>query len=457
MNTTLKGPPNNFFQNIQTTLNWTFRPFEFLDECAKKYGDPIRFGGEQFTSAVYLSHPIALEQIFTADPNLFTIGAANQFLEPLLGSNSLILLDGERHHQQRKLVTPPFHGEHMRACGQIICEVAKQVISQYKVGEPFRVRFCMQDISLQVILRTVFGLHSGERFHQLKQLIVAVLDAVGSTVGSGLLLIPSLQKDMGKWSPWGYFLHQKQQLDQLLYAEIQERRNAQTYNLHGQVSSPTGDILSQMIGACDAAFSMSDAEVHDEIITLLFGGHETTASALTWALYWMHRFPEVREKLLCELDTLPPEPDPKDITRLPYLNAVCQETLRIYPIIPVGFGRFLNTSLKVMGYQFQRGTALFPAIYLTHRREDIYPEPTHFRPERFLEKQFSPYEYLPFGGGSRRCIGMAFAPYEMKLVLATILRAAEFSLINHRPLRPVRRSVSVAPPNSFQMLLTYKK
>lgn len=177
---------------------------------------------------------------------------------------------------------------------------------------------------------------------------------------------------------------------------------------------------------------------------------------MTWALYWIHHFPEVREKLLKELNTLPPEPNPKDITRLPYLSAVCQETLRIYPIIPVGFGRFLNTSLEVMGYQFQRGTALFPAIYLTHRRGDIYPELTHFRPERFLERQFSPYEYLPFGGGNRRCIGTAFAPYEMKLVLATILRETELSLINHRPLKPVRRSVSVAPPNSFQMLVTHR-
>jgi cytochrome P450 family 110 len=454
-NKLLNGPPNTFLQNIKTTLDWTFRPYEFLDDCSQRYGDPIRFGGEKFTSAVYFSHPKALEQIFTADPATFTIGAANRSLQPLLGLNSLILLDGDRHQHQRKLVAPPFHGENMQASGLLICDVTKQVINQLKVGEPFRVRQCMQDISLQVILRNIFGLHEGEQPQRLKQLIISVLDSVGSTFGSSQLLIPSLQKNWGKWSPWGRFLLEKQQLDELLNAEIQQRRSAKTKPDNTEYHSIYNDILSQMISAHDEAGQpMSDAEIHDEIITLLFGGHETTASALTWALYWIHYYPDIREKLFKELNTLPPEPNPKDIIRLPYLEAVCQETLRIYPIIPIGFGRFLNAPLEVMGYRFEKGSALFPAIYLTHRREEIYPEPTKFRPERFLERRFSPYEYLPFGGGSRRCIGAAFAPFELKLVLATILREYSLSLTDLRPVKPKRRGISVAPPSNLQMVVT---
>ncbi|MES1026227.1 cytochrome P450 [Gloeocapsa sp. BRSZ] len=270
--------------------------------------------------------------------------------------------------------------------------------------------------------------------------------------------MPSLQKDFGDRSPWGYFLRQKQQLDRLLDIEIKKRRHAQSDISDSKANSHNEDILSLMMAACDeSGHPMSDAEVHDEIITLLFGGHETTASALTWTLYWIHRYSEVREKLLKELNDLSPDPNPKDITRLPYLGAVCQETLRIYPIIPVGFGRFLNAPFEVMGHLLERGTGLFPAIYLTHRREEIYPDPTRFRPERFLERQFSPYEYLPFGGGNRRCIGTAFAPFEMKLVLATILSQLELSLADNRPVKAVRRSISVAPSDDFRMLTIRKK
>jgi cytochrome P450 len=450
----LDGPPNNFLQNIKTTLNWTFRPYDFLDECSQQYGDPIRFGGEQLTSAVYFSHPTALEQIFTANPTTFTIGAANRFLQPLLGSNSLILLDGERHHHQRKLVAPPFHGEHMQASGWLICDVTKQAVRQLRVNEPFQVRQFMQDISLRVIFRAIFGLDEGERLERLRHLTISVLDSVGSTLGSSQLLIPSLQKNWSKWSPWGAFLYQKKQLDELLNAEIQLRRSRRIKNHSDGSYSIDCDILGQMMSAHDEAGQpMSDIEIHDEVITLLFGGHETTASALTWALYWIHYHPHVCERLLKELETLPIQPGIKDITRLPYLGAICQETLRLYPIIPVGFGRFLNVPLEVMGYQFDKGTALFPAIYLTHRREDIYPEPRKFRPERFIERIFSPYEYLPFGGGNRRCIGATFAPFEMKLVIATILREHSFALTSFRSIKPKRRGISVAPPNHLQMFV----
>ena len=451
------GPQqDSLFLNIQALqgiwewfdiYQWIVHPLEWFDTYAERYGDPFSWGGTKSPLEIYFSHPEALQQIFTADPAIFDSGRGNRLFQPLLGDNSLLLLDGDRHQHQRRLLTPPFHGERMRTYGKLICEITEQVTSQWRIGEPFRVRPTMQEISLRIILSAVFGLHHGERFDQLRQLLSSMLDSIGSPLSSSFLFFRSLQKDLGPWSPWGYFLRQKQQIQELLYAEIQSRRH--------QPHQSGEDILSLMISARDEAGEpMSDAELHDELLTLLFAGHETTASALAWALYWINRLPEVQDKLLKELNTLAPNSDPSEIARLPYLTAVCQETLRIYPIAMTTFARILKSPFEVMGYKLEPGTALIPVVYLTHRREDIYPEPRQFKPERFLERQFSPYEYLPFGGGNRRCIGQAFALFEMKLVLATIVSRFQLSLPDDRPVKPVRRGVTVAPPGNMRMVVT---
>lgn len=338
----------------------------------------------------------------------------------------------------------------MRTYGQLICDITEQVMNCWKVGEPFALRPSMQEISLRVILSTVFGLHEGERFDQIRKLLTSLLDTVSSPLSSTLLFFPSLQKDWGPLSPWGRFLRLHQQIDQLLYAEIQERRE--------QVDPNRDDILSLLLGARDKVGQpMTDEELRDELMTLLFAGHETTASALAWALYWIDHLPEVQDKLLHELDTLANSADPSTIARLPYLSAVCSETLRIYPIALSSFGRILKSPMEIMGYQFEPGTMLVPSIYLTHHLEDIYPEPKRFKPDRFLERQFSPYEYLPFGGGNRRCIGLAFAQFEMKLVLATILSRCELKLVGLRPVKPTRRGLTLAPPGSMRMVVTQRR
>lgn len=443
------GPRKRSFLN-RRTIQWVLRPMELLETYAQLYGDPFSIGGDGSPLGVYFSHPEALQQIFTADPNLFECGSGNDILLPVVGDNSLILLDGERHQRQRRLLTPPFHGERMRAYGKQICDIAQQVISQWTIGEPFRLRPFMQEISLRVILSAVFGLYEGERCNKIQQLLSSMLDAISSPLTSSFLYFESLQKDLGEWSPWGRFLRQKQQIRELLNAEIQSRREAQS-----QTHVLGEDILSLMMAARDESGQpMSDAELHDELMTLLFAGHETTASALSWALYWVHWLPEVQGKLLTELNSLAPDSDPGEIARLPYLTAVCQETLRLYPIALTTFARILKTPFQVMDYEFEPNTALIPTIYLTHRREEIYPEPMRFKPERFLERQFSPYEYVPFGGGNRRCIGQAFAMFEMKLVLATIVSRFQLSLVDRRPVKPVRRGVTVAPPATMQMVVT---
>ena len=195
---------------------------------------------------------------------------------------------------------------------------------------------------------------------------------------------------------------------------------------------------------------MSDDELHDELVTLLLAGHETTASAVVWLLYWIHYLPEVQSKLRAELAELGPEPNPMAILQLPYLNALCLETLRIYPITPTTFIRVLRSSQTIGSHHFKAGTALMPATYIVHQRPDIYPEPKQFRPERFLERQFAPHEFLPFGGGHRRCIGSALAMMELKLSVATLLQDFELALIRPRPLRPARRGLTMAPPASMR-------
>ena len=426
------------------TLQFMFRPLEYLESNARRHGETFRVGGKKSPGAVYFSNPKALQQIFNAPPETFKTGQGGGVLQFLLGENSLLLLGGQRHQRQRQLLTPPFHGDRMRAYSQLICEITEQVTAQWKIGEPFRVRSYMQEITLRVILKAVFGLHQGQRYEQLRQLLSSMLNAMSTPLSAIFIFFPSLQKDLGSWSLWGRLVRQKQQIDALIYDEIRERRKL------GELSGT--DILSLLMAARDEAGQpMTEQELHDELMTLLVAGHETTASALTWALYWIHHLPEVHEKLTCELETLSDNVDISQISRLPYLNAVCSETLRIYPIA-VNVIRLLKSPLEIMGYEFEAGTVLIPSIYLTHRREDLYPEPERFKPERFLGQQFSQYEYLPFGGGNRRCIGMAFAQFEMKLVIATILKHFQLELLDNRSVKPVRRGLTVAAPDSLRMV-----
>lgn len=427
------------------TLKLIFRPLDYLDQYSQRYGDIFKVGGKKGPPFVYVGNPEAIKQIFTADPEQFISGRGNGVLRYMLGDNSLIMLDGERHERQRRLLMPPFHGDRLRTYSQLICNITQEITDEWTMGKPFVVRPFMQEITLRVILRAVFGLDEGERFEQLRHLLNLMLDALGTPVSSTLLFFPSLRQDWGPLSPWGRFLRLKQQVRQLLYDEIRERRE--------QGDFCRTDILTLLLSARDeAGQSMTDEELHDELMTLLVAGHETTASALTWALYWIHHLPEVHDKLMADLETLGDEADPMAMARLPYLSAICSETLRIYPIAPSTFIRILKSPMEIGGYQFEAGTALMPSIYLIHQREDIYPEPKRFKPERFLERQYSPYEYFPFGGSNRRCIGAALAQLEMKLVLATIMSRFQLALTSNHPIKPVRRGLTLAPPAGMRMV-----
>jgi cytochrome P450 len=436
---------------------WTIlKPHEYLESMLERYGDIYTDKFSGFPPFVVVSHPKAIQEIFTADPKLFESGSGNQILQPIVGTNSLILLDGDRHIQQRKLLMPPFHGERMRAYGKLIGEITRQVMGQRTGDQQFIARPAMQEISLRVILRAVFGLKEGERFEQIRQILTAMLDFFNYPLNASFLFFKSLQRDLGAWSPWGRFLGKREMLDRLLYQEIRDRLcRCPEGNRRTQGDSSGEDILSLLLAARDEAGQpMTEVELRDELITMLFAGHETTALALSWALYWIHYVPEVREKLLQELNSInAADADPTEIARLPYLNAVCSETLRIYPVALFTFSRILQAPMELMDYKLPKGTALAISIYLTHQRPDIYPEPKQFKPERFLERQFSPYEYVPFGGGHRRCLGMAFALFEMKLVLATILSQYSLTLAEKRPVLPVRRGLVFAPAGGVRLVV----
>ena len=244
--------------------------------------------------------------------------------------------------------------------------------------------------------------------------------------------------------PWGKVVRQRQEIYNLLQAEIEHRRN--------QSATTGNDVLSLMLLARDEdGQPMTDPELKDELMSMLVAGHETSASVLAWALYWIHKLPEVKAKLLGELNSLENNTDPMAIANLPYLTAVANESLRIYPIVPIVFPRITKQEVTINGHYFPPETTLVPSIYSLHHREDLYPEPKKFKPERFLERQFSASEFIPFGGGNRRCLGYALALLEIKLVLATVLTNHSLKLANNQPVKPRRRGLTIATSNGVPL------
>ncbi|NEP02769.1 MAG: cytochrome P450 [Symploca sp. SIO2E9] len=433
-------------------LQWVIDPVGYMNSAAQQYPDiftaeVIGFGDTQ----VFVNHPQAIEEILTNDRKKFTApGQENKVLQPLVGDYSLLLLEAQRHKRQRQLMMPSFHGERMRAYGELICNLTEKVFSELPHHQPFSARRATQEISQQVILQVVFGLYQGERSQKLQQLMALMLDVFRSPLTSSFLFFPSLQQDFGAWSPWGRFLRQRHQIDQLIYAEIAQRRE--------KPEPERIDILSLLISARDEnGETMTDLELRDELITLLLAGYETTASAMAWGLYWLHKHPQVRQRLLLELDAIGEHRDPMSIFRLPYLSAVCNESLRISPVAMLTFPRFVQEPVELLGHRLEPGTKLLGCIYLLHQREDLYPQPQQFQPERFLERKFSPYEFMPFGGGVRRCLGEALALFEMKLVLATIVSSYQLALAEHQPEIPRRRGVTLAPARGVKMVITRQR
>ncbi len=429
---------------VMQLVQWLSNPLELMEKSAAQFGGMFTLRWAGLKTVVIVSDPDAM-QIMLTSPDLTAPGEANAIARPLVGDRSVLLLSGAQHQRRRKLLMPPFHGDRLVSYGETITKIAEKVAAQIQPQQSFNVRATMQEMTLQVILQVVFGLHEGDRLEFLKRGLVARLEMTSTKLGSFFIFLPFLRQDWGAWSPWGRVMQKQRECDRLIYQEIEERRSHPDPN--------RTDILNLLLATQDEDGNyLSDVDLRDELMTLLFAGHETTATALTWALYWIHKFPDVYAKLMEELRSLGDNPDPMAIFKLPYLTAVCNETLRIYPVGMLTFSRVVRSPVQMLGQTLEVGTELMGSIYLTHHREDLYPEPNQFRPERFIDRTFSPYEFIPFGGGSRRCLGMALALFEMKIILATVLNSGKFCLADtDKPLRPVRRGALLAPEANFEM------
>jgi cytochrome P450 len=433
---------------IQTFL-WIRRPIQLMRSCRSRFGRVFTLRISTLGNVVLLSDPEAIRQVFTGDPDALRAGSVNAVLRPLVGDASVLLLDGDEHRRHRKLLLPPFHGEAMRGYARAMREIAERVTDGWEAGERIVLRPAMQRITLEVILRVVFGFATGERLERIRYTLERML-SLGDSPFTALALHPIFQRNL-PGSPWARFLRDRAQADALIYEQIAERRGERA---HG---AEHDDVLDLLLSARDdAGQPLTDAELRDELVTLLLAGHETTATALCWTLERVLRAPAVAAAIRAEVDGRAVEGEGNGdgggdpLAGLDYLDATAKESLRARPIVPI-VGRRLQQPMTLAGHDLPAGTVVAPCIYLTHHDPDLYPDPDTFRPERFLGRRPDPYAWLPFGGGARRCLGMAFALYEMKLVLATLFARYDFQLLERGAVRTVRRAVTFAPKGGVRL------
>jgi cytochrome P450 len=403
-----------------------------LEDCRRRYGDMFTLRIANEGTWVFLADPDAIKQVFTGDPRVLHAGEANVVVLPLLGHHSVLVLDEAAHMSQRKLMLPSFHGERMRGYEQTMAEVAAEEIESWPAGQPYPVRPAMQRITLEVIIRTVFGVQDDARRERLRAALGAALEW-GTNPRRMAMLAVLGPKRLARSN---LFAGVRAPADELIYEEIRERRGA--IDLEER-----DDVLSLLLQARHEDGSpMTDEELRDELMTLLVAGHETTASSLAWAVERLVRSPRVLERLREEVAAGDDE----------YLDAVCKETLRIRPILALVLRR-LTEPMEIGGRLLPAGVNLAPCIYLVHRRADIYPEPYAFRPERFIEQPAGTYTWIPFGGGVRRCLGASFALFEMRVVLRELVSRLELRAADSQPERLTRRAITLVPERGGEVVV----
>jgi cytochrome P450 len=417
------------------TAQLVARPVPFLEACRKRFGETFTLRILRAGEMVFISDPPSLKRLFGADRDNTIAPGRNVVLAPILGDRSLLLLEGDEHLRRRKLMLPPFHGERMRAYEDVMTEAAEREVASWPVGRSFRLHSSMQSITLEVILRAVFGVEDDERRQALRQNLIGILGATRSPLAIGMTV--EWARRLPRYRRVAEMLADA---DRILLDEIAERR------ADARLESRE-DILSLLVAArFDDGSGMRDGELRDQLMTLLMAGHETTATALAWAFDLLFRAPDKLERLREEIAE----------GEHAYLDAVIEETLRVRPVVPF-VGRQLKVPSELAGYALPPGTVVMPAIYLTHTRPDIYPDPYEFKPERFLDGGPETFGWIPFGGGTRRCIGGAFAQFEMRVVLRTVLGQAELRPASDRPEPVVRRNVTLSPRNGTPAVLVERR
>jgi cytochrome P450 len=436
-------PPGPPLSATATTLAYLARPVEFFEQCQKRYGNCFTIETLLFGVEVAVVRPEDIKQIFTGDPDVLRAGEANGALAPVVGPRSVLLLDGPEHLRHRRLLMPPFHGERMLAYADTMRGVTEEALRNMPVGRPFAIQPAMQGLTLDVILRTVFGVDEGEHLTALRQALLRVLDRLGHPLAS-LALAPAFQRPFFGLSPWDAFQREMRHADQLIHAQIARRRAPPS-------DRPRTDILAMLLEARDEEGKpLTDAELRDELMTLLVAGHETTATMLSWAFDLILGDARVKARLLDDMASC------ADPSQSAYLDATIKEVLRLRPVIPA-VGRKLQEPMEVAGWALDKGTLVVPSIFLTHRLPDVYPDPMAFKPERFLDTKPDPYAWLPFGGGVRRCLGMAFALYEMKVVLATILPRVALRKARSLPSRVTIRGFTFVPADGTEVVIDKRR
>jgi len=417
-----------------TGARWIRNPVELLEACRSRYGDAFTLEFPGAGRNVFVSDPAAIKEIFARDRRGNGMPSSRDLLlKPVMGPRSVLLLEGDEHMRIRKLMLPPFHGERMRAYSAAIEAATERELSGWPVGERFALHPSMQSITLEVILSAVFGVSEGARRDDLRRRLVAILEAGQS--GKAQVLGLALLR-LGASGPYRAFERRLTQADDILLAEIAERRR-------DPALAEREDILSMLVAArFDDGSAMSDAEIRDQLMTLLLAGHETTATALAWTFDLLfrdrERFGRLREELVAGDED--------------YLGAVCNEALRVRPVIPA-VGRRLAEPLELGEHEVPAGEYVNACIYLVHTRGDVYPEPYAFRPERFLGTTPETYSWIPFGGGTRRCIGAAFAGLEMRTVLSTVLSRVRLEPATPDPEPIARRNITLSPKHGTPAVL----
>jgi cytochrome P450 len=413
---------------VLQTLRWLLRPISFMESCRRRFGETfsVRFLGFR-SPLVMVSDPELIRALYANAEHSLPPGRTLALL-PIVGPRSLLLLEGREHLARRRLMLPPFHGARMRAYESTVRDVVAREVDSWPEGEPFAIHERMQRVTLEVILRAVFGVTDAERRTRLAGHLGRLL---AETASAGLQFAVLASRRFGAPDPLMRLQGLRREIDALLDLEIAERR-----------ADPREDILSMLVAArFEGGEPMDDGEIRDQLMTLLIAGHETTATGLAWMFDLVVHHPAVLERLVAEADA----------GEQTYARAVVSESLRLRPVVPLA-GRRLTSPLRVDGHLLPAGTDVTPAIWLAHTRADRYPEPFAFRPERFLDATPSTFGWMPFGGGVRRCIGAAFAEMEMRVALAEILRRRSLRAASANAERAARRNVTFSPAGGTRVI-----
>ncbi|MEJ7875713.1 MAG: cytochrome P450 [Solirubrobacterales bacterium] len=436
-----KLPPGPPYPAPVQMLGFWNRPLAFLEGCRARYGKRFTLKFPATPSFVVLTEPDQIKEIYTAPPDVLQPGVGASVLTPLVGRHSVILLDGESHMSQRKLMLPAFHGERMERLHDLVARVSADAIESWR-AEVVELHPRFQELTLEIILRAVFGLDPGPRLDALRRSLASLL-AYGDSPMT-LLPPPDTERAMdrnlrlaNRVGPLKGFLDRRNEVDALLAEQIADRRAAE--------DDDRDDVLSMLLAARHEDGSpMSAQELRDELMTLLVAGHETTASTLAWTFSRLSREPRVLSELVAEVDSQDDGP---------YLTATIQEALRSRPVLPNTAPRFVAKPITVGGWDYEPGCSLVANAYLVHHDADLYPDPYSFRPERFLGEKPGTYTWIPFGGGRRRCLGSSFAMLEVKIVLAEILRRYEIRPATGKPELARRRNITVRPGDGARVSL----